>query len=146
LTGKPTARVVDASVAVKWILPEPHSAAARRILEGTDELMAPDLILAEAGNSFWKRVRREDMAPGEGRAALAAFQRLPLRLRSHSSLMPLALEVALRTHCTVHDCLYLALAIARDTSMVTADRPLFERVDASPLADRIRWVTDATAA
>ena len=36
--------VVDASVAVKWFLPEIHSEAALRYLDGDYERVAPDLL------------------------------------------------------------------------------------------------------
>ena len=137
-----TTLVVDASVALKWVLPERHSQRALDILELADNLLAPDLIHAEAGNTFWKRVARGEMGPQEARAALAAFQRLPLRIQGHSRLMSVALELALLTGCSVYDALYLALAVARDTRVITADRLLFDRITASPLSDRIHWVGD----
>jgi hypothetical protein len=51
---------VDASVAVKWLLPEVHSDAALRILEHHRPLLVPDLLFAEVGNVLWKRVRRRE--------------------------------------------------------------------------------------
>ena len=42
--------VIDASVAVKWFVPEIHSAAAARLLEPEIVLCAPDLIGPEFGN------------------------------------------------------------------------------------------------
>ncbi len=51
--------VVDSSVAVKWFVPEPYSAEARRILDGykngTLSFLAPDLINPEVGNIIWKK-------------------------------------------------------------------------------------------
>jgi predicted nucleic acid-binding protein len=40
--------VVDASVAVEWVLKEPDSGAARRVVEQA-ELLAPGLLWAEFG-------------------------------------------------------------------------------------------------
>ena len=137
-----TTLVVDASVALKWVLPERHSSKALALLERADTLLAPDLILAEAGNTFWKRVARGEMEAREARAALAVFQRLPLKTHRHARLMSVALELALLTGCTVYDALYLALGLVRDVPVITADRPLFERIAASPLSDQIRWVGD----
>jgi predicted nucleic acid-binding protein len=42
--------VVDASVAVKWFVPEIHSAEALRLLSSDCELLAPDLLPSELGN------------------------------------------------------------------------------------------------
>ena len=51
--------VVDASVVIKWFVPEPFSLEARRILDdyraGSLDLVAPDLLNAEVGNIVWKK-------------------------------------------------------------------------------------------
>jgi predicted nucleic acid-binding protein len=46
--------VVDASVTIKWFVPEPLSDEADRLLGGGDALFAPDLLLLEFGNTLWK--------------------------------------------------------------------------------------------
>jgi len=51
--------VLDASVALKWFLPEPLSSSAERLLNGFLKsklnLHAPDLLLLETANALWKR-------------------------------------------------------------------------------------------
>ena len=69
-TGK--AVVVDASLALKWILAEPDSAIAQRMLvdwqvNGT-RLVAPLLLTAEAANAVYKRVRKNELTLPEARA------------------------------------------------------------------------------
>jgi predicted nucleic acid-binding protein len=54
--------VVDASVALKWLLPEPDSALAERVASSDDPLIAPTLVVAEACNAVWKRLRRGEVA------------------------------------------------------------------------------------
>jgi predicted nucleic acid-binding protein len=39
--------VIDASVEIKWFIPEVHSAAAQRLLSGNHELLIPDLFFPE---------------------------------------------------------------------------------------------------
>ncbi|MGH8512394.1 MAG: type II toxin-antitoxin system VapC family toxin, partial [Gammaproteobacteria bacterium] len=53
--------VVDASVAIKWFLPEVHSESANRLLRVDYQLLSPDLIWAEFGNVLWKKWRREEI-------------------------------------------------------------------------------------
>ena len=53
-----SAFVVDASVVVKWFVPEVHSDAARRLLTLSHEYFAPDLLFAETANTIWKKIRR----------------------------------------------------------------------------------------
>jgi len=44
--------VVDASVAVKWLVDEPLSAQAAKLLDDDLPLAAPELIYAEAANAL----------------------------------------------------------------------------------------------
>jgi len=55
--------VVDASVAAKWLVSEPLSNRALAVLGGSDELIAPDLFLAEVGNILWKKARAGHLTP-----------------------------------------------------------------------------------
>ena len=67
ITGASMTRtvVIDASVAVKWILPEPGHEASLRLLDlYQDEqvdLYAPYLLITEVGSVLWKRVQRGDL-------------------------------------------------------------------------------------
>jgi predicted nucleic acid-binding protein len=47
-----TVFVVDASVVLKWFLPEIHSDVARRLLDTTHQYVAPDLLFPEVGNTM----------------------------------------------------------------------------------------------
>lgn len=133
--------VLDASVAVKWVLREEHAATARRILS-TRELLAPHLLWAEVGNTLWKRHRRSESSVEEVRRMLSEVQRLPVMTFAHWPLLPAALDLAISLHQTVYDCLYLALAETRNSIMVTADRRFHDIVRASVWADRIVWIGD----
>lgn len=48
--------VIDASVAIKWYVPEAGSQEASAILDRPETLLAPDLLAAEFGNVLWKKV------------------------------------------------------------------------------------------
>jgi len=51
--------VIDAGVVVKWFIPKVDSNIAHQLLErnlqGVDAPVAPDLLIAECGNVFWRR-------------------------------------------------------------------------------------------
>jgi predicted nucleic acid-binding protein len=136
-----SAVVVDASVAVKWILREEHEAPARRVLSGS-RLLAPHLLWAEVGNTLWKRYRRQEASVAEVRSMLVDVRSLPVTTFAHRPLLPAALDLAISVNQTVYDCLYLALAEARDSVMVTADRRFHAAVSASVWGDRIIWIED----
>jgi predicted nucleic acid-binding protein len=135
--------VVDASVAVKAVLREEHEAAARRVLSN-GRLLAPHLLWAEIGNTLWKRHRRREASLEEVRAMLADVRRLPVVTFAHWPLLPAAFDLAISLEQTVYDCLYLALAEARNSVVVTADRRFHQAVDRSVWSDRIVWIEDVT--
>jgi len=51
-----SAYVLDASVVVKWFLPEPWAEAARRLRKADLECHSPDLLLLETCNALWKHI------------------------------------------------------------------------------------------
>ena len=132
--------VVDASVAVKWFLPEIHSEAALRYLDGDYERVAPDLLYAEFGNVIWKRARRTELSDDEAREALRSLRLVPIEVHPAQPFLETAYEVARALDRTVYDALYLVLANAHKCPMVTADRRFYEAVINSPLAESIRWI------
>ena len=74
---------------------------------------------------------------------LADVRRLPITF-AHWPLLPAALDLAISLGQTVYDCLYLALAEARNSVMVTADLRFHDVVSNSVWADRIVWIEDVT--
>ena len=136
--------VVDASIVTKWLLPELHSDAARRILTEGNELLAPDLLWAELGNVLWKRYRAGEVAVEEARDLLRDFKRFPVRTTPSIRLISHALDIATRFNRTVYDSLYLALAMSQRCRLVTADRRLYDSLKRSPFAPALLWVEDVS--
>lgn len=135
-----SALIIDASVAVKWFLPEPHAHAARRVLNGQRTLLAPDLIWAEVGYVLWKRCQRAEIAPEAAHRILQAFKRFPLETYAAKTLLEPAWALATQHRISVYDGLYLALAISRNGKLVTADRSFVEAIKEEPFASAIIWV------
>ena len=134
--------VVDASVAIKWFLPEIHGEAALRLLEGQYALRVPDLIFSEFGNVLWKRFRKGQISRKEAIVTTEALLALPLQVESSQSLIPAALEIACSAHRTVYDSLYLAVAIAHQCRVVTADSKLHNALKKGALSAHLIWVED----
>ena len=137
-----TPLVVDASVAVKWLLPEVHSPAARRILAVGQNLLAPDLLWAELGNVLWKRCRSGELTREETRDLLRDFRRLSVITVPVRDLVAEAMEIAVQFDRSVYDSLYLALAVTRECRLVTADRAFYSSLKRTPLAASVCWVED----
>ena len=113
--------VVDASVVVKWFVPEIHSEAARRLLTSPHEYVAPDLLLAETANTIWKKIRRKELKLEEGRRLVADIGRSAVETVSCRALAGDAHALANATGQTVYDALYVALAVRLNTRLITAD-------------------------
>ncbi len=75
--------VVDASVGLKWVLPEADSPQALALLDSDERLMIPDFWLNEATNVLWLQVRKGLMTPDQVRVRLqilaSALPPLPRR-------------------------------------------------------------------
>jgi predicted nucleic acid-binding protein len=133
-----TAVVIDASVAMKWFVPEPLSPEAARLLDGSFDLVAPDLLLPEFGNTLWKKLVRREIVSREASEILTALARVPFTIIRSGELLDAALEIALATRRTVYDALYVAAAVRRDCTLLTADDRLVRSLASSPLAGFVR--------
>jgi predicted nucleic acid-binding protein len=124
--------VIDASVAVKWFIEEPGTAAAKEHLGSEARLVAPDLVVAEVCNALWARVRRGWIEEMQARVAVDLVARCYEELVPAASLRERAFAMALELGQPVYDCFYLALAERRRTQLVTADSRLLTRLKGSP--------------
>lgn len=137
-----TRYVVDASVGIKWFLPEIHSEPAGRLPLLNASLHVPAFFHLEIGNVLSKRIRRDELAPEEGEAILQELQRVPLQKHSNERLMKPAFALAAETSRSFYDCLYLALAEAIDGQVVTADRKFCSSLATSRYGKRMLWIED----
>lgn len=116
--------VVDASVVVKWFVPEIHSDAARRLLLFPHEYVAPDLLFAEAANTIWRKIRSKELTSEEGQQLVADVGRIAVETVPCRDLAEDAHALANATGRTVYDSMYVALAVRLNTRAITADERL----------------------
>ena len=116
--------VIDASVAAKWILPEPDSDRAVALRTTGEEMIAPSLILAEIGNALWKSARRGEVSKPDAVRGLAAAAAHLTTLMAIEDLAEHATALAIDLGHPIYDCFYLALAQREDIVLVTADERL----------------------
>ena len=133
--------VVDASVVVKWLAPEPERQQAIQLLtlykEEKVDLIAPYLLLSEVGNVLRRRVRVGDLTPDQGRQCFERLlDHLPLLVGS-PEMNRSAFELAIAHDHTVYDCTYLACALERQCDLVTADARFFKAVGSAFSAVRL---------
>lgn len=134
--------IVDASVAVKWLMPEPHSAASLRLLDRNIVLAAPDIILAEVGNVLWKKWRRAEIESASVPEMIADFRKIPLRLWKTELLVFDAWNIAQSYVRSYYDSLYICIAQRVASQMVTADLKLYNALKETSLKKHVLWVED----
>ncbi|HMS86605.1 MAG TPA: type II toxin-antitoxin system VapC family toxin [Nitrospira sp.] len=134
--------VVDASVAIKWFVPEIHSDAALRAQHSGTHLHIPAFMVLELGNVLAKKIRRNELTPGDGETILRELKQLPLQRHSDARLFAAAYQLALDTRRSLYDCLYLALAEVIDGIIVTADHKFFAGLRNGHHGRRVMWVED----
>jgi predicted nucleic acid-binding protein len=130
-----TAHVVDASIAIKWIVEETGTAAAL-VLRQAGHIIVPELLLAECANILWKKVRRRELSKEEAILAARLLQRADMEIVSTRSLLESATSIAIDLDHPAYDCVYIALAAACGCRFVTADDRLLRKLRQGP---RNRW-------
>ena len=119
--------VIDASIAIKWVIEEegtPQALALRR----KAKLLAPELLVAECANILWKKARRNELSREEALLAARLLQTAAIELVPTRSLLAAATRIAIELDHPAYDCLYLALAIENDCRFVTADERFLRKL------------------
>lgn len=122
--------VLDAGVAVKWFLlaDEPLKDRALQLLarsqDGTIDFVIPDLFWAELGNVLCKAVRQGRSTPADAEESLRRAKRLELTAFPSEDLAESAFAIAQTHKRSFYDSIYVALAVSRQVTFVTADEKL----------------------
>jgi predicted nucleic acid-binding protein len=124
--------VVDASIALKWVIEEDDSPAARDLLSN-ETLIAPDLLLIECANVLWVKARRSQLTREAATLALAAIDSVPIRIAFARDHVSAAQTIAFELGQSAYDSLYLALAFAERATLVTADEAFAKAALAHPV-------------
>ena len=112
--------VIDASVAMKWLVDEDGSEAAFTLRDR--DLAAPALLRIEAANVLRTLVARQAATADEALDLFALLQDAPVTIVEHDeALERRALQLGLELGHPVHDCFYLALAERMGCQLITVD-------------------------
>jgi predicted nucleic acid-binding protein len=137
--------VVDASIAIKWVVEEDRTDLALALRQRA-RLIAPDLIVAECANILWKKVQRKELSKDEAIIAARLLQSAEVEFVSSRALMESATQLAIQLDHPAYDCLYLALAMESECRFVTADERLVNKIRQDkkrPFRDRIVGLTES---
>lgn len=117
--------VLDASVAVRWLVEETGSSEARNIVEAMPSWIAPHLLVTECAGALRRKVLARELTSAQAFEAVEILKRAIdddfLRLADDHDLMSAALSLALTLEHKLPDCMYLALAERDGISLATAD-------------------------
>ncbi len=139
-----TGYVVDASVAVKWLVAEQLSEESATLLDSDVTLLAPDLLFAEATSALAAKHRHGELDAEQFADAVDLLRIAPVATPlSMRRLAASSARLARDLQHPVYDCFYLALAIHENYPVVTADTRFRDKVQRHPyLADRVVHVGD----
>ena len=133
--------IVDASIVIKWFVPESGHLSARRLLEEEPTLAAPDLLVSELTNVAWKKARRGEIDVAQARLIVSGFPNSGIDLLPSFAVRERALEIALSLGHPAYDCFYIAAAENLKTDVVTADRRLHAAVAESTFSPFVRLLS-----
>jgi len=136
------ALVIDASVAVKWLVVEEGSTDARDLLHDGEELHVPRLLASEVANAVWRKVRLGQVDRRTGPQLVATIQDMPVRWHSDETLGADALRLAIALDRPVYDLVYLALAQRLGARLVTADQRFANALAATGHGDLVVALTE----
>jgi predicted nucleic acid-binding protein len=125
--------VVDASVIVKWFIPEVGDAPAKALLATADALVAPELARIEVASALVRKGLRQELARADVERTLRAWFGVlaggQIVLLPNEDDIEAAAELALELLHPLPDCLYLAAAERLGAALVTADRVFAQRAE-----------------
>ena len=121
--------VVDASVALKWVLPEKDTQNALDLWDewqdAAELVVAPPIFRAEVTNALHKRARRGDISHLDALEMLGSLLGI-VAIREPEGLYTSALSLSDELDMSAsYDALYLALAESVRCEVWTADGPFY---------------------
>lgn len=131
--------VVDSSVVVKWFADEPNAEEALQLR--SEALTAPDFLLVECVNVFWKKVRKGELGEVRIRPAIEALVTFGIDLWPAERLAGRAFQISRELDHAAYDCFYLALAERLSAPFVTADDRLLGKLSGTSTLAGIRAVS-----
>jgi len=137
--------ILDASVVLKWYLPdELYGKKALDLLEkfilGTLDIVAPTLLEYELVNALIMAGKRGRLNAGAVMTALEGFKSLGISLLGPAGHYDRIIHYCHAYTRSAYDGSYLALAERESRELVTADERLFNSVKAE--LNWVRWIGD----
>jgi len=119
--------VVDASIAIKWVVEEEGTDTAVD-LRSRFRFAAPELLIPECANILWKKTQRGELACEEAVLAARLLERSGADLLPMAGLLEETTGLAIKLSHPAYDCAYLIAARRIGSRFVTADARLLRAI------------------
>lgn len=134
--------IIDANIGLKWVLDQADSEKAGALADRGD-LSVPSHFYFEIATVLTRLSRQKVIARTLVRPSLETIRAVAMRVFPFEQVLDEAVALSLRLHAATSDCLYLALALAEDEVLVTADVRFKNAVSRDPdLAGRVRLLRE----
>jgi predicted nucleic acid-binding protein len=124
--------VLNASVAIRWVLPNPLQAKALGVRDDFQkqplELIAPAHFPLEVANALTKAERQNLIPVGDARRLIADVLSTAPVLHAIDPLLYRAVDISSQTRSAFYDCLYVSLAEREGCELLTADDKLIRNL------------------
>ena len=124
--------VLDASVALCWVIPRPLSPKALLLRDQyrrqIHELIAPSVFPHEIATALTKSERQKLISVGDARPLSRDVLTTPPILHGTGSIFSRAIDISSQTRAGFYDCLYIALAESEGIELLTTDDKLLRNL------------------
>jgi predicted nucleic acid-binding protein len=126
--------VLDASVALCWVIPRPLSPKALILRDEyrqqIHELIAPSVYPQELANALTKSERQKLIPVGDARPLSRDVLSTSPVLHGTGPIFYRAIDISSQTRSGFYDCLYVALAEREGIEFITTDDKLLKNLQA----------------
>ncbi len=134
--------IIDASVAVKWLVLEEMSDVAIELYGTGDHLVAPRLIVTEIANVLARKTMQGLLTRDEASYQFRSLpQYLPVLIEVDPLIEP-AFEIACELSHPIYDLIYLETARRLDAQLITADRRFADKLAGTDLAKYVTLLSE----
>lgn len=134
--------IVDASVGIKWIIPEEGSDQANTLFDFDELFIVPKLFFLEVDAVLTKQIRLGIWNISEISEVQKIIDEISFRVINYSTVRKLAIEIATELPIALYDGIYLAAAVSQNGIMVTADQKLVNGLANTSLNDYLQSIWD----
>jgi predicted nucleic acid-binding protein len=141
VTASRPAIVIDASVIVKWYLPEIYSEESLKLLDEY-EIHTVDVAIPQVATALSKRIRTGEVKGHEGKRIMENLVKLPIHFAPMDTLASNAIELGSITSRSFNESLYFVLALRRQTKLITADFRWYGMLSTGKLKKYVAFVNE----